>query len=151
MITHQADRDESRPSPATALYTGPGIVVTRRWLIGPGYRYPIAQLRGAVRTQGRRHPSVSAAMFIAGVNVLLLVPVAVVDRGAPMLLMAAGAVLVPCLVAWVCQRWWPPRQELLARHHGGTVHLFASRDEREFGQVSRAVQRAIEAVPREWL
>jgi uncharacterized protein DUF6232 len=80
-----------------------------------------------------------------------MVPIAMVDGGTTMLLVAAGAVLVPSLVASVCQRCWPPRQELLARHHGKIVSLFASRDEREFGQVSRAVQRAMEAVPRKWL
>jgi hypothetical protein len=52
---------------------------------------------------------------------------------------------VPCLVATFCAYRWPPRLHLFAEYRGSIVTLFSTRDEREFGQVARALQRAVEA------
>lgn len=149
MSTDTDLRDDSRPRPASTLYAGRDIVVTRRWVLGHDFRYSIAELSSAVRIPGTRHPSVHAAVFIASVDLLLLLPAALVAGGTAIFLLAIGAVIVAYLVAWVCERRWPPRHELWARHHGTMVRLFSSPDEQEFGQVSRAVLRAMESAPRD--
>jgi hypothetical protein len=131
------------------LYVSPTIQVTQKWLARHGRRYDIANLTDAVVVRGSVHYGVFASLAAALASALLLLPAAVLT-GSPTLF-GAGliATLVPCPVAWGCLRRWPPRRELWARHRGTGVCLFMSRDEREFGQVSRAVRRAIEAARRD--
>ncbi|MGC4807125.1 DUF6232 family protein [Micromonospora sp. DT233] len=57
--------------------------------------------------------------------------------------LALGAVvLLPALLALAGDRWRPPPYELWGWHRGVEVLLFSSDDERQFGDVSRAVRQA---------
>jgi len=158
MSTQPDLHDPPRLPLTRTLYVGPEIVVTWNWLLVNGQRYDVADLSGASRSRGPLHPGAYSALFIAAVDALLFVPIvllagmdaAVVAGSGAVVFAAAAAVIAPCFVAWVCVQRWPRRRELWARYRGAHVCLFTSRDEREFGRVSRAVQRAIEATPRNW-
>jgi hypothetical protein len=58
---------------------------------------------------------------------------------------ATLALAIPCLVGLFCARRWPAQYELLASYRGRQIVIFTTRDQTEFGQVSRAVHRAVEA------
>src|SRR6266545_2081202 len=58
---------------------------------------------------------------------------------------AVTFVAVPAVLAALCWWWNPPRLELRATYRDRPVRLFQSRDGRVFGQVMRALIRAIEA------
>jgi hypothetical protein len=131
--------------PTVVYYRQNGIVVTDRYFFAGGYRYEIAQLSGLMRTRGPVHPGGMVGLVIAVAEAAVVVPVVSVLRAPVAWMVGLAALLVPCLVGYVCARRWPPQYELLAHHRGREVTLFTTRDEREFGQVSRAVQRAVEA------
>src|SRR6266545_2157453 len=61
------------------------------------------------------------------------------------LMRTRGSLHPGVIVGMVCARRWPAQFELLARYRGRQIMLFATRDQYEFGQVARAVQRALEA------
>jgi hypothetical protein len=63
------------------------------------------------------------------------------------ILMAVGMLIAAAVVAvGSCLRVHPGRQELWAVYRGQVVSMFDSTDSREFGQVRRALARAIEYV-----
>jgi hypothetical protein len=131
------------------FYDRDGVRVTRDWFVVGDQHYEVASLRDVVRTRGRKHAGFTVSMIIAGTDAVLMLPVLAIVGGAGLLwLEVAAAVLVPALIAVICLHRWPPRQQLWARYRGSEVSLYSTRDAREFGHVSRAVQRAIELVPR---
>jgi hypothetical protein len=122
------------------------VTVTSQYVVSAGYRYDTAELVELMRAKGSTHPGVIVGMVIAVAEAAFLVPLVGVLRSPLAWLLAGLALLIPCAVGLVCAHRWPPEYELLARYRGREVTLFTSRDQREFGQVSRAVQRAVEAV-----
>jgi hypothetical protein len=58
---------------------------------------------------------------------------------------AIGVVVIPGVLGGVCWRLYPPQWELIARYQTLQVRLFATRDARTFGQIRRALLRAMEA------
>jgi hypothetical protein len=144
-ISSRQPSQDPRPGPTTRFYRDRDIEVTSRWFRAGGRQYEIAQLSNLTRARGSIHPGVMVGLVIAVGDAAVAVLVAGVGRS--MLAVAIGllSTLVPCAVAFYCARRWPPRHELGAEYRGSFVELFASRDEREFGQVSRALTRAVEA------
>ncbi|AXO36315.1 DUF6232 family protein [Micromonospora sp. B006] len=149
----QTDRSATQPPrPATPklLYARPGIVVTaERFTVGRN-TWPVAEIT-QVRTDRGPHDRlaipavvVSAAM-IAAVGVLLGFTGGLHRLTAGAYLMLGGVGLVPLLLVLIGDRWRPPAHELWGRVRGTEVLLFSSDDERQFGQVSRALRRAREA------
>jgi hypothetical protein len=125
-------------------YRQNGIVVTSHYFSAGGYRYEIPQLSSLMQTRGSIHPGVMVGMVTTVTEAIVIVPLVSVF-GAPVVwLLAVAALLVPCLVGYACQRRWPPQYELLATYRGRQVMLFTTRSEREFGQVARGLQRAME-------
>ena len=143
-----------RPQPddgaTVVLYATPDLVVTRRWIYTHGRRYQVADLERVVRTRGGLHPAAQGALVVAALEIAAAVPIMTMVGALAAWAMAAVAVLVPCLVAVVSAHRWPPRQELWAYHRGSRVALLKTRDSLVFGQVSRALQRAIESRPTRW-
>ena len=129
-------------------YRQDGIVVTSHHFTVGGYRYEVAQLAGLMRTRGSTHPGVIVGMVTAVIEAIIIVPVVSVVRAPAAWLLTLAALLVPCLVGYVCARRWPPQHELLATYRGREVTLFTTPNEREFGQVTRALKRAMEAAAR---
>ena len=147
-----ADRISSRqsspdptPGPATRFYRERDIEVTSRWFRAGGRQYEIVQLSNLTQALGSVHPGVTVGMVIAVADAALAVFVAGLTRSILALVIGLVAMSVPCVVALVCARRWPPRMELWADYRGSMVNLFSTRDEREYGQVSRALRRAVES------
>jgi hypothetical protein len=130
---------------APILYASPSILVTSRWLSRHGQRYDVATLTDAMLVRGPLHAGVFVALFVSLAGALLFLPAAVLAGSVPVFAVGLIAMFLPCPVAWLYVHRKPPQRELWAQYRGVAVCLFASRDEREFGQVSRAVQRAMEA------
>ncbi|SCL39142.1 hypothetical protein GA0070624_6463 [Micromonospora rhizosphaerae] len=133
----------------TLLYARPGIVVTaERFTVGRN-SWAVAELTQLWTTRGPhdrlalRAVAVTAAM-IGGVGVLLGFTGGLqrLTAGAYLTLGAVG--LLPLVFALVGDRWRPPAYELWGRYRGAEVLLFSSDDERQFGQVTRALRRARE-------
>ncbi|GAA5194794.1 hypothetical protein GCM10023322_60040 [Rugosimonospora acidiphila] len=139
-------RTATPPEPIVYLRR-PGILVTsRQILVGP-YRYQVCQLADLMRARGSTHPGALVGLVIAAAEVPLVALLIGLVNAPAAWLFAPPALLIPCLVGLVCLRRWPAPYELLARYRGGEVILFATRDQLEFGQVARAVRRAVEATP----
>jgi hypothetical protein len=139
-----ATTEPPRPR-TTMLYRHNGTIVTSHYFTCGGYRYEVSQLTGLMRTRGSTHPGVLIGLIIAVAEAVVIVPLVSLLRAPLAWASVVAALLVPCLVGYVCARRWPPQRELLATYRGHDVILFTTRDEREFGQVTRALQRAIEA------
>jgi hypothetical protein len=92
--------------------------------------------RGAGGPGGSRTMGVSA--LVGGIAVG-----PVMGRASVLLTVVVVAALFVC--AFVCLRVGPPaHRELVATYRGRRVVVFASDDQREFGQVCRGIQRAME-------
>ncbi|MCI4062318.1 DUF6232 family protein [Micromonospora sp. R77] len=150
-IDGSATRPPRSPRATTPelLYARPGIVVTtERFTVGHR-SWPVPELtqlwtgRGAHDRLAVRAVAVTAGT-IGAVGVLLGFTGGLerLTAGAYLALGAVG--LLPVLLVLVGDRWRPPAYELWGRHRGVEVLLFSSDDERQFGQVTRALRRARE-------
>jgi hypothetical protein len=136
----------ARRRPTALYYRQHGISVTGRHLIVADQRYDLAELGDLMQDRGTLHPGAIVALVIAVAEAMLVALLVSVLHSPLVWLLAVVALLIPCLVALVCARRWPPQYELLAQYRGHEVRLFATRDQREFGQVTRALRRALEAL-----
>jgi hypothetical protein len=132
------------------LYRQPGILVTTESFVVAGRRFPIRDLSNLRTARGARDRFTVRSVAVAGA-VLAAVGLALAfttDRGrvGPVvyLLLGAGA-FVPIMLVMLGQRLRPRPYELWGDYRGVTVLLFSSDDERQYGQVTRALLRAQEA------
>ena len=127
------------------FYHQRGVEVTTRYLtVGPD-RYELAELADIMQARGRQHPGVKVGAAIAAAEAAVVAPLVGVVHGPVVWLVGVVALVIPLVVGVVCAVRWPAEFALIGRYRGREVTLFATRDETEFGQVSRAVRRAIEA------
>jgi hypothetical protein len=109
-------------------------------------RYSIGDLRDVQVTRGAPDP---LALRSAGTAAVLLAGVA---ASWPFLhspeawLVAAVLVTVPAVLGGACWRRNPPEWVLRATYHSYQVELFRCTDAQTFGQVRRALLRALEGV-----
>jgi hypothetical protein len=133
------------------LYRKPGISVTTELFIVGGRRFPITELTDLRTARGPHDPLTVRAVMVTGV-VLAGIGLALGYTGGIYQLTAMSylslgvAALVPVVLAAAGHRLRPPAYELWGRYQGVTLLLFTSDHEREFGQVTRALLRAREAV-----
>jgi hypothetical protein len=128
-------------------YRNADVAVTNHYVHVGRDRYPIGELTDLGHSRGPAHPSVLISGVIAVAQAPIMVPVVAILRSPIAFVLAAVVLVVPVCVALVSAHRWPPRRQLLARFRGRDLTLFSSHDEREFGQVARALQRAVEAQP----
>ncbi|MEU2614679.1 DUF6232 family protein [Micromonospora sp. NPDC007271] len=152
----QTDGSTTRPpgSPQATtpplLYARPGIVVTgERFTVGRS-SWPITELTQLWTTRGPHDRLAARAVAVTAVLIgavgVLLGFTGGLQRLTAAAYLALGAVgLLPLLLVVIGDRWRPRAYELWGRHRGAEVLLFSSDDERQFGQVTRALQRAREA------
>ncbi|MGC5030433.1 DUF6232 family protein [Micromonospora sp. DT229] len=133
----------------TLLYARPGIIVTAdRFTVGTT-SWQVAELTHLQTTRGphdrmaTRAALVSAAVIV-GIGLALGFTGGLQRLTAGAYLLLGAVFLVPVLVAAAGDRWRPPAYELWGQRAGATELLFASDDEHQFGQVSRALRRARE-------
>jgi hypothetical protein len=131
--------------PTIAFYRRNGVVVTNRYLTVGARRYEIAELTDLRQARGTTHPGVVVGLVIAVAEAAFVAPFVGLLRSPAAWLAAAVALVIPCLVGFYCARRWPAQYELLADYRGRQVIVFTTRDETEFGQMSRAIRRAIDA------
>jgi hypothetical protein len=129
-------------------YRGPDVLINHEAFVrrtAPGQTFPIRDLQHVVMIRGNLDPPWPAPIHVAGGAAILVM------AGWPLLespaAYAAAALLVavPAAAGLAYSRMRPRPWELRARYEGRDVVLFASADTRTFNQVSRALQRAIEA------
>jgi hypothetical protein len=130
-------------------YRQQGILVTNHYFAAGNDRYEISQLSGLMRTTGSSHPGIAAGVITAIGEIVIAVPLIGVVRAPAAWLLICVALALPCVIGClahvICTGCWPPRHELLATYQGEEVVLLSTRNEREFGQVTRALRRAMEA------
>jgi hypothetical protein len=129
-------------APVTTFYDHGGIRITERWLSVGSRGYPVGHLRHlrVARGQGDR-----TARRAASAAMLSLLIVAVTVRQVPWQVSMIDVVVfvaLPAMVAAARVRLVRPAYVLWADYRGATVQLYETRDETEFGKVSRALVRA---------
>ncbi|MGC4893047.1 DUF6232 family protein [Micromonospora sp. DT31] len=150
MQTDSSATPPPRPAAPTLLYTRAGIVVTaERFTVGRN-TWTVAEITHLATARGPhdrlavRAVAVSAAL-VAGVGLALGFTGGLHRLTAEAYLTLGAAGLVPLLLVLLGDRWRPPAHELWGRVRGAEVLLFSSDDERQFGQVTRALRRARDA------
>jgi hypothetical protein len=125
-------------------YVSNKITITSRQVDTGEIQVPIAELRAVVRCLTFTYPLFKVAVVTGGLEVAIAVSLATAF-GSPMFLCAGVvAALGMWLGAWVDARRNPSFMVIEANVHGRNQVLFGTRDKREFGQVSRALMRALE-------
>ncbi|MEU7586306.1 DUF6232 family protein [Micromonospora sp. NPDC049230] len=134
---------------STLLYARPGIIVTvDRFTVGRT-SYRVADLTHLRTTRGPhdriavRAVAITAGM-IGGVGLLLGFTGGLQHLTAGAYLILGAVFLLPGALALVGDRWRPPPHELWGWYGGAETLLFSADDERQFGQVTRALLRARE-------
>ncbi|BCB83612.1 DUF6232 family protein [Phytohabitans suffuscus] len=137
----------SRPgrSPgSTTFYNQRGVAVTDQWLVVHGKRFLITELRHLERARGPM-PSPARTALLTGLAALVVVGSVAFVLDAP----AAWAIAVLTAAAALGVvmfrgRRWPASFQMWADYRSRPTLLFETGDEQEFGQVSRAMIRAVE-------
>lgn len=150
-------RSPRGPTPAAAtdrghrlLYRHSGIVITVETLQVGGRRYAIAELTDLRTARGPYDPVLLRVVALSGASVVA-VAAAVGVHQPPTQLGVAGYLtllvggFLPMTVAAVGSRLRPRPFELWAEHRGQSTLLYRAPDERHYGQVTRALLRAVEA------
>ncbi|MCM0674342.1 DUF6232 family protein [Micromonospora phytophila] len=133
----------------TLLYARPGIIVTvDRFTVGRN-SWQVAELTHLHTTRGPHDRVAVRAVVVTGAMIgavgLLLGFTGGLQRLTAGAYLTLGVVfLLPVLLAVAGDRWRPPAYELWGRRGADEVLLFTSDDERQFGQVTRALRRARE-------
>ncbi len=134
------------PRPVITYYHRNGVLVTSRYLQVGVNRYEIGELMDLRQARGGTHPGLIVGLVIAVAEAVFVAPFVGVLRSPLAWLAATVALGIPCLVGLVCARRWPAQYELLAEYRGRQTVVYVTRDELEFGQVTRSVRRAVEAL-----
>jgi hypothetical protein len=137
-----------RPAPVE-FYRKPGVSVTSESFTVAGRKFPVTQLTQLKTARGPRDPVTVRAAVVTG-GVLAVIGVAFGYTGEFYRLSAAAylalgaAAFLPVLLAFLGQWLRPPAYELWGRYRGEMILLFSSDQERQFGQLTRALRRAQE-------
>ncbi|MFV2020268.1 DUF6232 family protein [Micromonospora sp. LOL_023] len=135
--------------PGPAFYRQPGICVTPEWFIVAGRRFAIRSLTELRTARGPRDRLTGravavTAVVLAGIAMTIGFTKSLHEVSAGGYLALLVAAFIPVCCAWIGDRLRPRPFELWGRHEGLMVILFSTDEERQYGQVSRAVMRARE-------
>ncbi|MEJ3749364.1 DUF6232 family protein [Actinomycetes bacterium KLBMP 9797] len=133
----------------TVYYRGPCVLITHQVfrVLHPHPRvYAIRDLSDVYVVEERGPSPVPVTLGSSGLAGVAAVVVATSGLDLPAALALAGgaSLLVAGALAGACVRIRAHRYELRARHRGASVLLFATADQRAFGQVRRGLVRALE-------
>jgi uncharacterized protein DUF6232 len=134
----------------TPLYRQPGILVTPESFVVAGRRFPIRDLSNLRTSRGPNdrftaRSVVVAAAVLGAVGLALAYTGDLGGQGPVVYLLLGAAALVPIALVSARRRLRPRPWELWGDFRGVTMLLFSSDQERQFGQVTRALLRAQEA------
>ncbi|WP_178134959.1 DUF6232 family protein [Phytohabitans houttuyneae] len=124
--------------------------MTRDWFVVGGRRFPVGELHHLHTARGPAHQltvrSVTVtAIVLATIGITLGMTTELNHLSAQTYLALTAVAFVPFLVATIGHRLRPRAFELWGEFRGMTVLLFSSDEERQYGQVTRALLRAQEA------
>jgi hypothetical protein len=128
----------------TTLYNRRGVVVTDQWLIVYGKRFAVSDLYYLERARGPMSTATRAALLVGVAELMVVAPVAFVFNTLTAWTVAGLDVIAAAGGMAFCGRRWPASFQLWAEYQGRPTLLFSTGDEQEFGQVSRALLRAVE-------
>jgi Family of unknown function (DUF6232) len=129
-------------------YRGPSALITHRafevWYPHPR-RFPIEELYDVhVVRSGAAALAVGSTRF-AGASAVVAAACSPFLHTTTSWVVVLGFVVVPGVFSGACWCLSRPEYELCATYRGRPVQLYRSRDPRTFGQVKRALVRALEA------
>lgn len=137
----------SRPgrSPgSTVFYHQRGVTVTDQWLIVYGKRFPVADLYHLERARGPMSPPARSALLVGLAELVVVTPVAYVFSTPAAWAIAALTAAAALGGVMFSGRRWPASFQMWADYRSRPTLLFETGDEQEFGQVRRALIRAVE-------
>lgn len=131
------------------LYRQPGVRVTSEAFLVAGRRFPISELSDLRTARGRQDPLTVRAVAVTGaalgaIGVALGYAGELYRLSARTYLLLGLAAFIPMALAAIGRRLRPPAYELWGRYRGSMVLLFSTDQERQFGQIRRALIRARE-------
>ena len=126
------------------FYDRNGVVVTTNSITRGVHRYDVADIHSLGKSTGTLHPGVWAALAIGAGAAVVVIASATAIQTVTAWAVAIVALLIPWGVALSYALRWPRELRLLADYRNVRVTLLCTRDKQEFGQISRAVQRALE-------
>ena len=129
-------------------YRGPTALITERILevwCPDRQRFAVADLYDVHVVRGGADPLAVRAARIAAAAAVLVASLWPLLRAPAAFAVAGSVVSASGGVAVVCWRLARPDLELRATYRGYQVQLFRTRDAQQFGQVRRALVRALEA------
>lgn len=131
------------------LYRQPGVRVTSEMFTVAGHHFPISELSNLRTARGPQDPLTFRAVLItatavAGIGMALGYAGELYRLSARTYLLLGVAAFVPMALGALGRRLRPPAYELWGRYRGTMILLFSSDQERQFGQVRRALIRACE-------
>jgi hypothetical protein len=128
------------------------VQVTERWFAADGETYPIADLNRLRTGRGPLHPMVLPTFTIAVVFVSAFAVTFPMLAHSPAAWAGVGFVaVVPAVFAVAGTRFQRRPYQIWADFQGKTVLIFSTPDEKTYGHVCRALIRARESVPPEWV
>ncbi|WP_246278101.1 DUF6232 family protein [Phytohabitans rumicis] len=124
--------------------------MTKDWFIVAGRRFPVGELRQLRTARGPHHQLTIrwvtvTAIVLGGIGITLGLTTELNRLSAQTYLALTAVAFVPFVVATLGHRLRPRAFELWGEFRGMTVLLFSSDEERQYGQVTRALVRAQEA------
>jgi hypothetical protein len=144
-MAQQSEFLASRSGPEVVYYRGPDILVTSRRIITGHGRFLVPELGDFSRVYEQTHVARKVALICAVLELALATPLAAAYGAISLLcagFVAAGGVGIAVAVD---SRNSPAWMVLVAEHRGRMVTVYSTADQRKFGQVHRAVCRAVEA------
>jgi hypothetical protein len=125
----------------TTFYDRGAVRITEQWLSIDNRSYRIGQLHNLRRARGRADHTTWRTASIAALSLPVIVAIATYIP-APTTLSVVVFVALPSAVATLRARLLSRPHLLWADYQGSPVQLYESRDEIEFGKISRALIRA---------
>ncbi len=132
------------PAPHRTFYRQGGISVTDQWLTIAGRRFPVAELHN-LRSVREPAPTVAVATAAVACAVAVATGALAAFSGDPALMIGAPFLAaLPIGMAVATWRLRPRYFALYADYRGEIVQLLGAVDERRYGQICRALLRAVE-------
>ena|SRR5581483_3685424 len=139
----------SQPRPVHILYyRHDRIVVTSTYFWSDTAEYKLDELSDLAQTEGPRRSGLTLALTIAALDLLAVVPLLMFHLALVALVLSAPILIAACVYGADNVRRPGRLRELVARYRGRQVTLYSTTDEHRFGQVARALLRAMERADR---
>jgi hypothetical protein len=132
----------------TIYFRGPCVVVTDKvFEVRYPYRqrFTIRELRDVYVVRSGPDPTAVGATVIALAASVVVAAMWPLLRSPGAWLVAIAVIAALAMTSGTCWALNPTEWELRATYRGFQVQLFRTRDAQQFGQVKRALQRALEA------